>query len=171
MTTEANLETPEAPKLNVRAVDVLREVMRFRHEQAKDVLSGIIVLLKQDPLPRGDLLANMFKEYARCADIAIDCAAKLAPYESPKLQSMEVKAETVHRFVVRTPAPALTTEEWMKNTGATHAEQKVIEPIHRVERSEDNTIEDAEIIEEAPDFEHIDIPDVLIKNQNYSTEF
>lgn len=112
-----------------RAVEVLRDTMNFHHNQAQDVILGIIVLLKADPKSRGDLLTHMHKQYEKARDIAIDCAAKLAPFESPKLQSMEVKQETIHRFVVRSPTQALTTEDWMKNTGATRAITKTEEPV------------------------------------------
>ena len=161
---QETVSKPEAP-LTLRAVDVLRERMKFNHNVAQDIIAGIIVLLKKDVPPRGDLLAQMYKEYSRTADLAVDCAAKLAPYESPKLQSMEVKTENIHRFVVRTPAPAATTEEWMKTSGATHAPQRQIEPIHRVAQLEE--IEDVEIVED------VEIPELQQEANDYNspTEF
>lgn len=124
-----------ASKTGVKAVDVLREVMTFHHEKAKDIILSIITLLKKEEKPRGDLLANMYKEYSRNTDLAVDCAAKLAPFESPKLQSMEVKNEMVHKFVMRVPAQSMSTDDWMQATGAKRAviEQKIAPNVEDIE--------------------------------------
>lgn len=149
-------------KHGLKAVDVLREVMLHHHNKAQDVIASIIVLLEDDPKPRGDFLTHMHKEYERARDIAVDCAAKLAAYESPKLQSMEVKQENVHRFVMHVPMQTPTKDEWMKQVGASENKQEPELPnltsdVYTLRKPQidfhglpdDNDIEDAQIIDQS----------------------
>ena len=102
-------------KLDLRKPrEVLRDLMNFYDKQAKDVIVEIISRLKECP-SRGTAseLAFMYKKFSECADIAIRCAEKLAPYEHPKLESIEVKKELTHRFVLRAPPATIDTKEWL----------------------------------------------------------
>ena len=94
--------------------DVLRDLMLFYDTQAKDIIADIILRLK-DEVSRGtgSELALMYKKFAECAQIAIDCASKLAPYEHPKLESIEVRKELTHRFVIRAPTVMPDPKEWL----------------------------------------------------------
>lgn len=109
-----------------KSIDVLRDKMIFYDEMAVELINKIVRLLKEEN-KRGDLLAQMYKESARCNDIAIDCAAKLAPFEFPKLQSKEITKEVTHAFVVRAPAVMHDPETWLAEVGAPPDPMKMIE--------------------------------------------
>lgn len=138
-------DIPETVVKKFTAVEVLRETMNHHHGRAQDIIAHIILLLKDSNPPRADLITYMHKEYTACREVAVDCAAKLAPYESPKLQSMEVKSESVHSFVMRVPIPAISTKEWMEQTGAKDNKIiKTIEPLVRLPHTRYNDIDDEE---------------------------
>lgn len=105
----------EAITVNVRAVEVLEQQMNFFHTQAEGLIAKIILILKEDKKPRGDILALMYKKFEQCAEKARECAAKLAPYQSPRLESIETKTEVEHRFVVRIPNKYENSQEWLAN--------------------------------------------------------
>lgn len=100
---------------NIRAVEVLEQQMNYYHTQAEGVIAKIILILKEDKKPRGDILALMYKKFEQCAEKARECAAKLAPYQSPRLESIETKTEVEHRFVVRIPNKYENSQEWLDN--------------------------------------------------------
>lgn len=91
--------------------------MHFHQTVAKEIIIEIVMALKAQGSIRGDLIALMYKKYSECTEIVIKCAEKLAPYESAKLQSLEVKNTHEHRFVLRAPEQASSTGEWMKQVG------------------------------------------------------
>lgn len=101
-----------------RATDVLYKKMLFYDVKAKLLLEKIVEENKKSDKARGDIEVWAYKELRKCDDIVIDCAHKLAPYQSPKLESIEVKKQVEHRYVMRTPSPIKDTNEWMRVTGA-----------------------------------------------------
>ena len=119
------------------AVAVLRTQMLFYRDQAETLCEKIIDALKANNA-RGDLIAMMYKYANEAKKMAIDCANKLAPYESPKLQAIEVKNTTVTKFVIEAPTLATDQNSWLENV---RNEQKMIT---KVKNNID--IEDAEII-------------------------
>lgn len=110
-----NTEPPE--ELSRHATKVLQEAMIFHDKKAKFIITQIIKLLKEDKKQRGDLMALMYKKFSEATAIAIDCANKLAPYESAKLSSIEVKTQIEHRFVLRAPSQAKNNEDWFSQIG------------------------------------------------------
>lgn len=117
------------------AVAVLRTQMLFYRDQAETLCEKIIESLKANNA-RGDLVAMMYKYANEAKKMAIDCANKLAPYESPKLQAIEVKNTTITKFVIEAPTLATDQDSWLTNV---RAEQKMISKIK-------NNVEDIEII-------------------------
>ena len=105
---------------------VLQEKMEFYHNKAEVICLKIIEVLKTHNPTRGDLLAMMYKNMQSCNDIAIDCAAKLAPYKHPKLESVEMKKSVTHRFVVRSPNVIPNKDDWLNSIGPIE-EPKLIE--------------------------------------------
>lgn len=102
--------------LKKKATEVLYEKMIFYDTKAKQLYSEIKKVLKSsDAAQRGDILAQMTKYIQRANDICIECAAKLAPYQSPRLQSMEVKKQTTVRFVIQAPKPAQDSNSWLES--------------------------------------------------------
>lgn len=107
-----------------RPRDVLRDTMLFYDTQAKDIIADIILRLKEEQM-RGTAseLALMYKKFSECTQIAIDCASKLAPYEHPKLESIEVRKELTHRFVIRAPTVMPDEKEWLAKA---QVEQRIL---------------------------------------------
>ena len=108
---------------------MLYEKMIFYNRKAKLLYAAIIEKLRQDGA-RADVLAGMAKQLQRCNDIAIDCAAKLAPYQSPKLQSMEVNKKITQRFVIEAPQQMMSSHAWLENS------KKLIDITPKMENNE-----------------------------------
>jgi hypothetical protein len=62
---------------------------------------------------------KLFNNLKEASEHALDAAAKLLPVQTPKLESIQVKSEVEHKFVIRAPAQILSIDEWAKQTGAT----------------------------------------------------
>ena len=101
-------------KDNRTSTEVLREIMLFHDTKAKIIILDIVNRLNDLEKSRGDLLAMMYKKYSETVQIVIDCAAKLAPYEKPRLQAVEVKSTVEHRFVLRAPEQASNSNTWLQ---------------------------------------------------------
>lgn len=97
--------------------EVLYEEMIFFREKANKLGNEIAKIIKEGPKARGDILFQLYKIMLENKDKLIDVASKLAPYEHAKLQSVEVKAQVEHRFVVRAPEPIKDTSSWLKAIG------------------------------------------------------
>lgn len=94
------------------AVETLAENMDFYNNKAEALLLQLREQMKQ--ASRGDLAAAMTKHILHCRDMAIECAAKLAPYQNPKLQSVEVNKKVTHRFVIQAPKIIKDSSEWLR---------------------------------------------------------
>ena len=70
----------------------------------------------------------MYKHMAEAKKLAIDCASKLAPYESPRLEAIEVKQKTVTKFVIESPTAIKDQSQWLSNT---QRELKLIKKLKR----------------------------------------
>lgn len=118
MKKDTNKEITLLEPLTPKAIEVLRDEMMFYRDTAEEILNKIIDglenLNKLDK-PRADLLALMYRERAKCSDKLIECASKLAPYESPRLESIEQKIVEKKVFVIRSPNVIENKEEWLKN--------------------------------------------------------
>jgi len=99
-----------------KATDVLYDKMVFYHEKAEKIALFLIKVVEQNNISRGDLLVALHKDMNQFNNIAIECASKLAPYQSPKLESIEVKKDITHRFVVVAPKVINDSTTWLKTT-------------------------------------------------------
>src|SRR4029077_12319893 len=99
------------------ATDVLYTTMVAYHNEHKICLQYMIDLVKTNNtnLPQ---IKQLYMLMNKAGEVAIDCADKLAPHQSPKLESIEVRNQVEHRFVIRSPEKAKSIEEWAKMTGA-----------------------------------------------------
>ncbi len=109
------------------AVAVLRHEMIFYRDQAATLCEKIMELLKEQN-SRGDLIAMMYKYANEAKKMTIDCANKLAPYESPKLQAIEVKETRVTKFVIEAPTLATNPASWLENV---KSEKKLLSDLKR----------------------------------------
>ena len=46
----------------------------------------------------------------------IECAKYLAPYQSPRLESIEHKGEIEHKYVIQAPKAIRDTSDWLEST-------------------------------------------------------
>jgi len=107
------------PQLKTKATDILYDKMITYDTKAKDILNALISSLKSQEKAQFDKIKAMYLQMRQCDDIVIDCAHKLAPYQSPKLESVEVNKKVEHRYVLQVPQPMKTKEDWMNHVGAT----------------------------------------------------
>ena len=105
------------------AIEVLQEKMEFYDSKGTSLFIALKQEMKNNGTSRGDLLVAMTKNILHCHDMAIECAHKLAPYRNPKLQSIEVKKETIHRFVIQAPKIIKDSQEWLQSV---NSESKLI---------------------------------------------
>lgn len=105
-----------------KATQVLYEKMVYYDQRAKTHLSEIINIIQEEKAEgktRGEAAIYAWKQLQICDDLAIECATKLAPYQSPKLETIEVNKKVEHKYVIRAPAQPRDKEAWMQSVGAT----------------------------------------------------
>lgn len=105
---------PATKIYNRKAVDVLYENMIFYDEKGEKLFTDLRSKIYKDDDKRGDLLAKMAKLMSECKALAIECASKLAPYQSPKLESIEVNKKVTHRYVIQAPQQLRDADQWLK---------------------------------------------------------
>jgi hypothetical protein len=103
---------------HVKGVDVLYEQMCIHHFQAKSVIKSMLELIHDEPKANFAVIKELLAKMRQCGEVAIDCAAKIAPYQTPKLETLEVKSKIEHKFVVEMPQKVASVAEWAKLTGA-----------------------------------------------------
>lgn len=133
--TETKATTPVTPR------SVLYEELIFYRDKANLLGNEIARILKEGNKSQGDLLYKLYKLMLDNKSMLIEIAAKLAPYEHAKLESVEVKATVEHRFVIRVPEKAKDTKAWLENCG-----QEVQAPIlvdHKASTLSKAHVEDA----------------------------
>lgn len=114
------------PKLvfKYRATDILYKKMMFYHNKASIITEALIKIVQNQQQARGDLLIQLHRDLHKFNDIVIDCASKLAPYQSPKKESIEVHNEYVHKFVIAAPKVYKDKDKWLESV---KSEKKLIE--------------------------------------------
>lgn len=136
------------PKTRILAKDMIYSKMILYDTKAKDILNYMIEYYKKADKAQFDKIKQLYQQMRACDDIVIDCAHKLAPYQSPKLESVEVKSKVEHRYVMQVPQQMKNKDEWMKHVGAekikeedisraVKAESKIAPSIHDFDDSED----------------------------------
>lgn len=101
----------------VNATDVLHEKMHTYNKEAKEILKYLIDEMTAQN-KNSPALKSLYQLMSKADDVVIDCASKLAPYQSPKLNTIEVKSKVEHRYVLRAPKQIKSVEDWAEMTGA-----------------------------------------------------
>jgi len=101
----------------LKATDVLYQKMHSYNTEAKKILTYLIEQVKEQN-KNSPALKALYQLMDKADSIVIDCAHKLAPYQTPKLESIEVRNKIEHKFVLRAPKAVHNLEEWSKLTGA-----------------------------------------------------
>lgn len=109
-------EQPQEPEeitaKRIKAVDLLYEGMIFWHEEGIKIISEIKRRLQDSGNGKDALaLAKIWKGYE---DRWYEIASRLAPYQSAKLSSIEVKGGTVTKYIVEVPRRAKDAKEWLE---------------------------------------------------------
>lgn len=125
-----------------KGADVLHEKMVFYSNKARRLLEEIIKALKDNNASAAELLMA-YKLLKETDLLAIDCATKLAPYQTPKLESIETKQKIEHRYVLRAPAQFKNTDDWMKAVGANKEDDSTLNNLPPIPSPKPFTIHDA----------------------------
>jgi hypothetical protein len=107
---------PPVPEPLLTPKEVLFEQMYFFRDKASDMGLRIAEYLKTEG-GRGLELVQLYKHMTLLRKELVDIAHKLAPFEHAKLESVEVKSEVEHRFVVRSPPTSPDVGSFMKLVG------------------------------------------------------
>lgn len=105
-----------------RAIDVLYKEMVFWEREGKLLVLRVLAALDEEK--NGRLAAELLMKFKDVDDRCIEVAAKLAPYQSAKLASMEVNKKITKRFVIVAPQVATDNKEWLERV---HNEEKLIQ--------------------------------------------
>ena len=136
------------------AKDVLYAKMVAYDDKVRKVLEVLIHDMKQDErIPAKDRI-EAIRYLRECDKIVIDCAHKLAPFQTPKLNAMDLNTKTETRYVVVAPTQSKSKDDWMKSSGA-------------VMHKKDNTLEQV-INKPVPSIHDFDTDDEDIADQRAS---
>ena len=113
-----------------KAISVLEDMLFNSYSQHKVILEIFKEKVEQIN-PKDPYIKFTLSELSKLEDRVLDCASKLAPYQSPKLESMEIKSQVEHRMVMRAPQRIASVTEWAKATGAEVAK---LEDLNKVEK-------------------------------------
>lgn len=130
---------------SVKAIDMLYEAMLFWRSEGNLLIKELKRLL--DSTGEGKLAAKVAMVWKDVDDRWIDIAAKLAPYQSAKLSSVEVKGTTIVKHVVRVQTRAKDHKEWLERVEEDKKYLPKPQIIDQTDNSFDDTIDDAEFEE------------------------
>jgi hypothetical protein len=156
-TTQAETQDPNIPDApdekpeKVLAKDVIEELMLMWRDKIPKILRHLIDNASKQGKPVEAL--RLFNSLKEASEHALDAAHKLVSFQTPKLESVAVRNEITHQFVIRAPNQIGSVDEWMKKTGAERltAEQftpqgqnpQTFRPSHAgAESEEEHSIED-----------------------------
>lgn len=144
--SEVNIDDTSRSK----AIDMLEEAMYFWHDEGIKIIKALNHMLNMEG--KGREAAQLAMLWKNVDDRWIEIAAKLAPYQSPKLSSIENKNEVVVRHIVRPYAKAKDSKEWLERVR--EDEQYLPKPKVVQNLFSDHTIDDIEferVNEEGPE--------------------
>lgn len=124
---------------HVKATDVLYREMLFWRNEGKKLVQAIYSLVSTQDGKLAAKLANTFKDIN---DRTVEIATRLAPYQTPKLSSMELKSNKTIRYVIEAPKLSPNTSSWLKNI---QEDQRLLPKPHQIINSNDT--EDIEALE------------------------
>lgn len=91
--------------------------MLFWDERGEDLLKKLLKFLDTHEnkfgISAADKVARVTQALADAKQKAVDAAAKLIPFQAPKLSNIELKSKQIHRFVVQAPTPAPNADAWL----------------------------------------------------------
>lgn len=122
--TVASDLTPDKPS----SYKVLETEMLFWHQKGEQLYNFLIDFVKAHQnlhnRNNANLVTQITKLLADTKSKAVDAAAKLAPFQLPKLQAIDIQNKSTVRFVVAAPPLAKSNGEWLANV---EAEKEIID--------------------------------------------
>lgn len=106
-------------KITLKAVEVAHAKLKFYSEKAPDLIAKLYKMVNEAEFS-GHLhhAKDILKQLMGIDDKILEYIKVLAPYQSAKLESIEVKSHVEHRYVMRSPAPVKNIDDWKQMTGA-----------------------------------------------------
>jgi hypothetical protein len=115
-TEQTETEAPDKQDKPPLAREVIEDLMIMWRKKIPPIVHLMIENATKQGKPIEAL--KLFNNLKEASEHALDAAAKLLPVQTPKLESIQVKSEVEHKFVIRAPAQMLDVDEWAKQTGA-----------------------------------------------------
>lgn len=129
----------------VKATDVLYKEMLFWSDEGKKLVAAVYHLVSNQD---GKLAAKLMNTFKDVNDRAVEVATRLAPYQTPKLSSIEVASKKTIKFVIEAPKLAPNLGTWLNQVSRDQALlPKPKEIINGRSHSDDDDIEDIEAID------------------------
>jgi hypothetical protein len=96
--------------LSPKAVMALQ--MQFFNSEAEQLTQDLIAALKKQNV-RAETLLGLYREMLQHRKDCADIAQKLAKFVHPAMESVSIKQESEHRFVIVSPPVIESTDEWL----------------------------------------------------------
>jgi hypothetical protein len=96
---------------------VLALQMQFFNEQAEQLTQELIAALRKQNT-RAETLLGLYREMLQHRKDCADIAQKLAKFVHPVMESVSVRQETTHKFVVVAPSVIEDTQTWLDKCNA-----------------------------------------------------
>lgn len=141
MAKEINLDDITDPEKKSQAVALLEEAMLFWRGEGQKLIKQLIKAVEDKEIR---LAVQLAKTWKGVDDRWIDIAAKIAPYQTAKLSSIEVNKTEVKRFVIAAPPLVPNKKDWLEKV---EYEQKILPKpvvITNVLKDDDDTIDEIE---------------------------
>lgn len=103
-----------------KATDFLYGQMLFWGDEGKKLVKLVYKCLQSGHVVEA---GRFMREFNDVNNRAIDIAAKLAPYQSPKLSSTELNTKKTTKFVIVVPNVSKTPQDWL---GAIQKDQRLL---------------------------------------------
>jgi hypothetical protein len=108
-----DLERSLNPDGDLSPKAVLALQMQWFHGESEKTCSELITKLQSQNV-RAEVYLKLWSDLLQLRRDACDTAAKLIKFVSPAMESVSVKQETTHRFVISAPTPIDDVNVWLK---------------------------------------------------------
>src|SRR5688572_200577 len=126
------------------ATKMLEEAMVFWHNEGQKIIKLLIDKLNNEG--EGRRAAEIAKIWRGVDDRWIDIAAKLAPYQSAKLSSVQINKKIEKRFVISAPQVIPEKKDWLEKVERDQAALPKPNVISNI-LQDDDTIDEVEYVD------------------------
>lgn len=130
--------------------EVLQDQLEYLNQTSVSLAHEIARKLKEEG--QGLALAQLYHDAVATRKQLIDIANKLIPYRAPRLESVEVKSQVEHRYVVFSPEPIRTIDSFLNAVGKEKLDPIIVNNAPRqIDLRVDTPLQVAETPQEEPD--------------------